>query len=101
MRLVGLPGVARGPLRGIGAPTTKGKLDRVRLADHDGTVAYADGLARIYSNPTGSGVAWERECSAELILPDGREGFQLQCGIRIQGGASRNPTSAVAVMISA
>jgi hypothetical protein len=34
------------------------------------------------------GVAWERPTSAELIYPDGREGFQIDCGIRIQGGSS-------------
>ena len=33
------------------------------------------------------GSAWERACSAELILPDGSEGFHENCGIRIQGGA--------------
>lgn len=45
----------------------------------------------IYSNTTSSGFAWERACSAELIYPDGRPGFQIDCGIRILGGASRQP----------
>ncbi len=45
----------------------------------------------IYSNPQGEGIAYERPCSAELIHPDGAEGFQTNCGIRIQGGASRLP----------
>jgi hypothetical protein len=49
------------------------------------------GASGIYSNPLGEGVAWERPASAELILPDGRQGFQIDCGIRIQGGASREP----------
>jgi len=44
------------------------------------------GASGIYSNPTQSGVAWERATSAELIYPDGTEGFQVECGIRIQGG---------------
>ena len=46
----------------------------------------------IYTNPTGDGVFWERPGSAELILPDGTRGFQIDAGVRIQGGASRNTT---------
>lgn len=43
----------------------------------------------IYSSPTSSGVAWERATSVELIHPDGTDGFQVDAGIRIQGGAFR------------
>lgn len=43
----------------------------------------------IYSTPTASGVAWERATSVELIQPDGSTGFQVDAGIRIQGGAFR------------
>lgn len=43
----------------------------------------------IYSNPTSRGDNWERPVSLELIYPDGREGFQEDAGIRIQGGAFR------------
>ncbi|MBI4583013.1 MAG: lamin tail domain-containing protein [Planctomycetes bacterium] len=42
----------------------------------------------IYSNPSLEGIAWERPASAELIYSDGRPGFQIDCGIRIQGGSS-------------
>ncbi len=45
----------------------------------------------IYSNPQSTGVAWERPTSVELIHPDGTMGFQVNAGLRIQGGASRNP----------
>ena len=45
----------------------------------------------IYSNPQSSGVAWERPCSVELINPDGTPGFQINCGVRMQGGAFRSP----------
>ncbi len=38
------------------------------------------------------GIDWERACSAELILTNGDEGFQVDCGIRLQGNASRNPS---------
>ncbi len=54
-------------------------------------VQHMFGASGIYSNPTGEGVAYERPCSVELIYPSGRDGFQVNCGIRIQGGASRQP----------
>ncbi|HMJ64465.1 MAG TPA: LamG-like jellyroll fold domain-containing protein, partial [Candidatus Binatia bacterium] len=45
----------------------------------------------IYTLATSQGVAFERPCSAEMFFPDGsREGFQINCGIRIAGGASRS-----------
>lgn len=43
----------------------------------------------IYSNYYATGVAWERETSLEIINPDGDQGEQIDCGIRIYGGASR------------
>ena len=45
----------------------------------------------IYSNPQAAGVAWERPASAEYIDPAGGDEFQINCALRIQGGASRNP----------
>jgi hypothetical protein len=44
----------------------------------------------IYTHSTSSGLAWERAGSSELIYPDGQEGFQIDCGIRIQGGWFRS-----------
>ncbi|MFT5498355.1 MAG: hypothetical protein ACI9TH_003766, partial [Kiritimatiellia bacterium] len=44
----------------------------------------------IYFNPNGAGLAWERAASMEMMYPDGREGFQINCAIRIHGGAGRN-----------
>jgi len=49
------------------------------------------GSSGIYANPTQHGAAWERATSVELINPDGSEGFQVDCGIRIQGGYFRRP----------
>lgn len=49
------------------------------------------GPGGIYSNPTQSGVAWERPGSLELIKPGGGDEFQINCGVRMQGGASRDP----------
>lgn len=48
------------------------------------------GSSGIYSNPGQDGRAWERPCSIELIYPDGRDGFQINGGIRIRGGFSRS-----------
>lgn len=35
--------------------------------------------------------AWERACSAEFILTNGQTAFQVDCGLRVQGNASRTP----------
>ncbi|HEY2953358.1 MAG TPA: CotH kinase family protein [Verrucomicrobiae bacterium] len=45
----------------------------------------------LYSNPRESGVDWGRPASAEFIYPDGRRGFHINCGVRIQGGWNRRP----------
>jgi hypothetical protein len=47
------------------------------------------GAKGIYTNSTSGGQAWERPASVELIYPDGEEGFQVDCGIRLQGGYFR------------
>jgi hypothetical protein len=47
------------------------------------------GPSGIYSNPGGTGFTWEVPGSVELIYPSGLEGFQVDCGIRIYGGAFR------------
>ena len=44
----------------------------------------------IYVNASGHGLNWERECSVELIMPDGSDGFNVNAGLRIRGGWSRN-----------
>jgi hypothetical protein len=43
----------------------------------------------IYVNAEQRGEEWERPCSIELIYPDGTDGFQINCGVRIRGGYSR------------
>ena len=45
----------------------------------------------IYVNANNDGSEWERPASIELINPDGSKGFQVDAGIRIRGGYSRNP----------
>ena len=44
----------------------------------------------IYVNTDATGALWERACSLEYMRPDGRKGFQENCAIRVQGGASRS-----------
>jgi len=48
------------------------------------------GPSGIYTNSGASGEAWERPTSVELINPDGSPGFQIDAGIRTQGGAFRS-----------
>jgi len=43
----------------------------------------------IYMNPQQDGAEWERDVSVELLNPDGSKGFQIDGGIRIRGGMSR------------
>ena len=50
-----------------------------------------DADSGIYVNAFGHGDGWERECSAELLNPDGSPGFQVNAGLRIRGGWSRHP----------
>ncbi len=45
----------------------------------------------IYLNSLQRGEAWERPCSLEFIPADGSPGFQIDCGIRIQGNYNRIP----------
>jgi hypothetical protein len=45
----------------------------------------------IYANPMQNGVEWERAAVAEWLEPGGTTGFQVHCGIRIQGGWNRRP----------
>lgn len=44
----------------------------------------------IYVNALYHGKNWERAASIELLNPDGSEGFQINCGVRIRGGWSRH-----------
>ena len=49
-----------------------------------------DSQTGIFVNALEHGREWERPCSIELIYPDGTNGFQINCGVRIRGGWSRN-----------
>jgi hypothetical protein len=49
-----------------------------------------DSSSGIYVNPLQEGVAWERPVSMEIIVPGSLQEFQIDCGLRIQGGAFRS-----------
>jgi hypothetical protein len=49
-----------------------------------------DPTTGIYVNALLDGQDWERPASVELINPDGTAGFQINAGLRIRGGYSRN-----------
>jgi len=55
------------------------------VGDPDGLFGAANGNV---THPSGSGDPWEREVSAEMFLPQGGDGFWIQCGFRVQGGSS-------------
>ncbi len=62
-------------------------------------VSHGDGLFAsladgIYLNTFSEGIDWERFSSAELFDPVEGSMFQLNCGLRLQGGASRRPDRA-------
>ena len=67
--------------------------DALRALPTLSIVSAADGVFGpdgIYTHSRSHGVMWERPASAELIHPDGTAGFQVDCGLRIQGGAFRS-----------
>jgi hypothetical protein len=47
-------------------------------------------LNGIYNHATSDSDAWERPASVEMIGPDGSTQFALNCGLRMQGNASRD-----------
>jgi len=81
------PSITQSPLYG---PTFKADLLSVPTLSI--VMAWEDvfGPSGVWSNPQAEGVAWERPCSLEYMRPDGEDGFNENCGIRIQGGASRS-----------
>ncbi len=79
-----------------GHPAYRNLLDEALLAVP--TISLVTDIAHlfdrehgIYQNPKGSGREWERPVSVEWFLPDGRMGFQVNAGVRIQGNGSRTP----------
>lgn len=81
------PNITQSPLYG---PTFKSDLLSVPTLSIVMDWNDVFGPSGVWSNPQAEGVAWERPCSLEYMRPDGEDGFNINCGIRIQGGASRS-----------
>ncbi len=60
------------------------------VTDPDNLFGAENGL---YLNTYESGIYWERPVSAEYFGSDPNDIFQIDCGLRLQGGGSRNPAS--------
>ncbi|MCI0746445.1 MAG: lamin tail domain-containing protein [Verrucomicrobia subdivision 3 bacterium] len=56
-----------------------------------GSLFVTNNPATDYHNPSAHGLAWERPVSAEYIRFDGEPGFQVDCGIRVQGSDYQRP----------
>jgi hypothetical protein len=57
------------------------------VTPHDSMWGSANG---IYNHSTSTGAQWERAASVELIAPDGDTEFAINCGVEMQGNASRD-----------
>jgi len=50
-----------------------------------------DSAQGIYMNTTRTGLDWERPASVEFFRYDKTDEFHIDCGLRLQGGAARQP----------
>lgn len=75
---------------GLYAATIKNDLKSLPTMSIVMDVSDMFGPNGIYTNSSAGGDAWERPTSVELINPDGTPGFQIDAGIRTQGGAFRS-----------
>lgn len=57
------------------------------VTTHDAMWGSANG---IYNHSTSTGAQWERAASVELISPNGDTEFAINCGVEMQGNASRD-----------
>ena len=71
----------------LAVPTMSMVIDSEYLFDAS-TGIYVNAAAARSDNDFWT-VEKEKACSLELINPDGSEGFNINCGVRIRGGASR------------
>ena len=63
-------------------------IPTLSVVSHEDSL-FASSADGIYLNTSGEGIDWERFSSAELFDPIEGSQFQLNCGLRLQGGASR------------
>jgi hypothetical protein len=74
----------------LSLPTISVVTDKDNLFSHDNNPE-TGGIYIYTGHSSTGGQDWERPVSAEFFTYDGSEEFQLNCGIRIQGGESRKP----------
>jgi len=74
----------------LSIPTVSVVTDKDNLFSHDKDPE-TGGIYVYTGHSITGGQDWERPVSAEFITQDGSEEFQVNCGIRIQGGESRRP----------
>src|SRR5688572_5650661 len=82
-----LPSVTRTHTYLYNVPLVRARLPAMSLVTASNNLYGATGIMETNPrNTTQHGMAWERPISVELIRPEDNGGFQIDCGIRIQGG---------------
>ena len=74
----------------LSLPTVSVVTDKDNLFSHDNDPE-TGGIYIYTGHSSTGGQDWERPVSAEFITHDGSREFQLNCGIRLQGGEGRRP----------
>jgi len=74
----------------LSIPTVSVVTDKDNLFSHDNDPE-TGGIYVYTGHSSTGGQDWERPVSAEFFTHDGSREFQLNCGIRIQGGEGRRP----------
>lgn len=83
-----LPSIVRTHTYLFNVPLSRRRLPALSLVTATNNLFGRTGIMEVNPrNTTKHGIAWERPVSAEFIRPEDNEGFQVDCGIRIQGGA--------------
>lgn len=72
------------------AATIRGDLQSIPTLSIAANVADLFGPNGLYSHSDAGGDSFERSASAELILTNGSSAFQVNAGLRVQGGAFRS-----------
>ena len=82
-----LPSVTRTHTFLFNILATRMRLPAMSLVTSSNNLYGTNGIMEVNPrNTTKHGMAWERPVSVELIRPEDNGGFQIDCGIRIQGG---------------
>ncbi|MGD2095823.1 MAG: lamin tail domain-containing protein, partial [Phycisphaerales bacterium] len=74
----------------LSIPTISIATDKNNLFSHESDSEYG-GIYIYTGHSITGGRGWERPVSAEFFTQEGLKEFQLNCGIRIQGGENRRP----------